>query len=120
MTYNRINLRTVNTRVRNLEVSFKDTPRLNVLNSENIRDNLMGIVTLPGTHLTLNLKGVCFIDSKAFDDLNHLSRVARNYNSVISLSNVESSVMELIDLVKKYRVLDIKAIKPIQKSAQVA
>lgn len=80
----------------------------------------MGIITHPGTHLTLNLSGVDFIDSKAFDDLNHLSRVARNYNSVIILSQVESSVMELIELVKKYSVFDIKAIRPVQKSANVA
>lgn len=114
MVYIRNIAKAVNTTVLNVEAGFIDTSRICISNSEEIKNNLIDIVSQPHTHLTLNLEEVVFIDSTAFRVLNSLNQVARKHNSSISLSNVNNAVMELINLVKKYSVFNIEIIRPQQ------
>lgn len=120
MSFTINNIRNVNTKIRNIEVGFKDTSRICILNTHEIKSGLINIIKTPGTHLILNLEGINFIDSQAFDDLNEISTVAKESNSLVALSNVSSSVMELIDLVKKYSAFEINTINTLPKRAKVA
>ncbi len=105
---------------RKVNVSFSRAHKLNVLNSKVIKSYLLNIVSHPGTSLIIDLKGIDFIDSEAFDTLNVVSRIAKSYNSEITLINVSDDILELIDLVRTYSVFDIKNIKSSNRKKIVA
>ncbi len=107
-----VNLQTKKKGNHEIEIGFDDTSRLSIINSSLIKKDLMTLVREPGTTLNLNMQGINFIDSSVFDALNHLSRVAKRNNSSVSLLNVEQPVLELIELVKKYWIFDIKCVIP--------
>ena len=97
--------------VREIHVSFRNHGNLTLLKYDYIRFALKELITSYGTKLIIDLTGVKFIDSTAFDTLNLLSRLGRKYNSSITLTGVESEVMEMIRLVKKYSVFDINHVQ---------
>lgn len=97
---------------REAHVSFRNHGNLALLKYDYIRFALKELITSSyGTKLIIDLTGVKFIDSTAFDTLNLLSRLGRRYNSSITLTGVEPEVMEMISLVKKYSVFDINHIQ---------
>lgn len=113
MKQGNFNFLTVKNKKKIAYVSFKRISKLSVLNCEILKHSLIDIVTMPGTVLEIDLSGIKFIDSSGFDLLNIVSRMARKYSSQVVLKNAGSEVMELIELVKKHAVLDIKNIQPV-------
>ena len=103
-----------------IEVSLNAISRLTVLNAESIKNRLMHIISNRGTVLFLNVEDLRFVDSKGFDILNQLSRVARKYNSKLTLVNVDHELMELISLVKQYGIFDIDEVIPQINEDKVA
>jgi anti-anti-sigma regulatory factor len=96
-----------------VQVSFRNHGNLALLKHDYILFTLKELITKAGTKLIIDLGGVKFIDSNGFDALNLLSRLGRKYNSTISLMNVEPEAMELIYLVRKYCVFDIKNVQEV-------
>ena len=103
-----------------IEVSLDSINRLSVLNANIIKPQLMNFVSNQGTTVLLNLNGLNFIDSTGFDCLNQVSRVARRHHSSLKLLNVESELIELINLVKEYAVFDIDSVIPVSREYKVA
>lgn len=93
------------------EASFRTTNKLTVLNSENIRLELLDIVTNRNTELELNLHGINFIDSSIIDTFNILYRMAKRFNSVVFMTHVSPDLMELIKLVRVHSVFDIRVVR---------
>jgi anti-anti-sigma regulatory factor len=98
---------------REVQVSFRNHGNLALLKHDYIKFTLKELITKKGTRVIIDLAGVKFIDSDAFDILNLLSRLGKKYDSTVSLTNVEPETMELITMVKKYCVFDISRIQEI-------
>ena len=97
---------------KNVMVSFKNTEKFTSLNMNIIRQYLTRIIRKRGTILETDLSGIRFIDSTGFDTLTLIYRLGKKYGSTIILKGVEIEVLEMIELVKKYQVFDIRRIKP--------
>lgn len=95
-----------------ISVTISNTQKINVLNSELIKKSLLKLVKIPGIRLAIDLSEINFIDSSGFDVLNFLALTAFKNKSSLELCEVNSSVIELIDLVRKYQKFQIRKIKP--------
>lgn len=82
-------------------LSFDNTSKFNVHNAKQVESELMEYVTKPSVNVTLNLNGIAFIDSSAFECLLNVLRKAKLNNTGFQLGNVSSEAMELI------RVMDL-------------
>lgn len=49
-----------------LVVKLKDSPRLNSLICEAVKEELLAFFNKPNTHVVFNLEGISFIDSSGF------------------------------------------------------
>lgn len=92
-----------------IEVSFSKTEKLSISNSGEIRNQILNILSKPGTQLTINMKGVRYIDSSGLSLLSYLGRMAKIRKSGIRLSNINPTILELIDLVKENSVFEIES-----------
>jgi len=95
-----------------VSVSFGTEEKSSALKMDIVRKQLIKIISRRGTHLELDLAGIRFIDSDGFDTLNLIHRLGKKYGSTLTLKGVESEVLEMIDLLKKYHVFHIQQIKP--------
>ena len=93
-------------------VRFVSKDKSTALKMDNIRKQLIKIISKRGTNLVLDLEGIRFIDSAGFDTLNLIHRLGKKYQSTLTLTGVEIEVLEMIDLLKKYHVFHIQQIKP--------
>jgi len=96
-----------------VSVSFMNTDKLTGLNIQMIRQVLIKLICKHGTHLELDFSGIRFMDGDGFDTLNLIHRLGKKYGSIVTLKGVETEVLEMIDLVKKYHVFHIHQIKPV-------
>ena len=83
------------------------------LNHEVLKEYMKKIVCAGNTHLEIDLSGVHNIDNEWFDTFNFLSRLAKKYGSQVTLTGVESEVMEIIELIRKYYFFDIREVQPV-------
>ena len=91
---------------KNVYVSFDRINKLNLLISEDVKASLFNIIKVPRTNLILNLNSIKFIDSTGFKMLNFIARISRSYGSCLNLTNISDEIMELIDLYKKFNMLE--------------
>ena len=106
---------------RNVYVSFEHIYKLNLLISEDIKVDLFNIIKVPRTNLILNLNSIKFIDSTGFKMLNFIARVSRIYGSCFNITSVSDEIMELINLYKKFNILEnINIDKPSVRNRAVA
>ncbi len=101
-----INFLIVRQHRRNVHVSFRQADKLNLLISEDVKVTLFNIIRVPRTNLILNLDNIKFIDSTGFKMLNFIARVSRIYGSSLNLTNISDEIMELINLYKKFNMLE--------------
>ncbi len=106
-----INFLIVKQNRRNIHVSFENIDKLNILVSEKVKDYLFNIIKSPRTNLILNMENIKFIDSSGFGVLNFIARVSRTFGSYFTLSNVSDDLLELINLYRKFNILEINKIE---------
>ena len=97
----------------NTELKIKTPESISMMSAQVLRNFIKGLITTRNTHLEIDLSGIHSIDNEWFDTFNFLSRLARKYGSSITLVGVESDVMEIIDLIRKYYFFDIRAVEPV-------
>lgn len=83
---------------RQIELSFRDIQRINVLNHREIKNRVKNFLFENEKNVILNLKGICFIDTSGFNCLLDLIKTSRKYNTHFYLSNVSAELDELIQL----------------------
>ena len=89
------------------KLSFREEDKFNVYNAKEVEHELMEFVTKPSAHVTLNLNGVEFIDSSAFESLLRVLRNAKINNTEFQLANISEGAMELIKLMQLENVFNI-------------
>ena len=102
-----LNYLTVKKQGRNIHLSFNCINKINFIITENLKRDLFNFVKKPRTNLILNLYGIKFIDSEGFSALNLISKVSRNFGSTFTLVNINSEVMELFELARKFTHFNI-------------
>lgn len=101
-----INFLVVKQNRRNVYVSFENIDKLNLIITEDVKTSLFNFIKVPRTNLILNLDSIKFIDSTGFKMLNFIARVSRIYGSCLNLTNISDEIMELINLYKKFNMLE--------------
>ena len=107
-------------KVNSIEVRPDGITKLTILNIANIKKSLLEIIAHKNTRVYLNLNSLSFIDSSAIECLNQISRIAQLNHSALILTGVSQELMELINLVKQYSILDINEIEPSTVKTKVA
>jgi ABC-type transporter Mla MlaB component len=97
------------------KISFKNTLVLNEHYLTNIKNQIIDFALMQNMVIEIDLQGIRFIDNSIVDLFNLVSRVGRRRNSRIVLINVNRELIELLDLIKIYSVLDIREIIPETK-----
>lgn len=87
--------------------SFFNMTRLNILNSKEVEQQLLPLVSQSGSILTLNLNGIKFVDSAGFETLLSLYKTAKVNNSNLKLINLSDELVELIKLVELDHVFQL-------------
>jgi len=87
--------------------SFFNMNRLNILNSKEVEQQLLPLVSQKESNLTLNLSGIKFVDSAGFETLLSLYKTAQINNSSLRLINVSEELIELIKLVELDHVFQL-------------
>lgn len=90
------------------KLSFNNTDKFNVYNAKEVESELMEYVQKPKVRVTLNLNGVDFIDSSAFESLLRVLRNAKINDTEFQLSNITQDAMELIKVMQLENVFNIK------------
>ena len=98
-----INFLIVKQNRRRITVSFENIDKLNILISEEIKNNLFSIIKVPRTSLILDLDNIKFIDTSGFEVINFIAKVSRTFGSFFTLSNVSDELMELINVYRKFK-----------------
>lgn len=101
-----INFLIVKQNRRTVTVSFENIDKLNILISEEIKNNLFNIIKVPRTNLILDLKSIKFIDTSGFEVINFIAKVSRTFGSFFTLSNVSDELIELINVYRKFNMLE--------------
>lgn len=90
------------------KLSFKETDKFSVNNAKEVEKELMEYVQKPKARVTLNLNGVHFIDSSAFESLLRVLRNAKINNTQFQLTNITEDAMEQIKFMQLENVFNIK------------
>jgi anti-anti-sigma factor len=88
-------------------LSFQNTKRFNVHNAKQVENELMDYISKPSSHVTLNMEGVSFIDSTAFECLLNIQRNAKIYNTDFRLGKVSEEVLDIIKIMQLDNVFKI-------------
>jgi anti-anti-sigma factor len=80
--------------------SFYKISRLNVLNSDDIKLQLLPIVSKSESSLTIDFTGIKFIDSSGFETLLSLHKIAKANNTELKLTNLSNELLQLVNLIK--------------------
>jgi len=87
--------------------SFFNMSKLNILNSKEIEQQLLPLVSQKGSNLTLNFSGIRFVDSSGFETLLGLYKTAAISGSDLKLINLSDELVELIKLVELDKVFQL-------------
>lgn len=79
-------------------ISIFNAKRLNILISEDAKSQIMEFMAIPNSKISLNLSGVHFIDSAAFEMLREVNELAKVKNCQFQLINLSDETNELVDL----------------------
>jgi anti-anti-sigma factor len=90
------------------KLSFNNTDKFNVYNAKEVENELMEYVQKPKVRVSLNLNGVDFIDSSAFESLLRVLRNAKINDTEFQLTNITRDAMELIKVMQLENVFNIK------------
>jgi len=90
-----------------LVVSLKETPRLNALIVEAVKEQLLELFNKPSTRVVFNLKGITYIDSSGFGVFLSAIKAANNNYGQFKICNVNPEVMELFKLLQLHHVFEI-------------
>lgn len=90
-----------------LVVSLKETPRLNSLIVEAVKDKLLELFNKPNTRVVFDLKGITYIDSSGFGVFLSAIKAANNNYGQFKICNVHPEVMELFKLLQLHHVFEI-------------
>ena len=93
-------------------VSFHKTRRLNTLISEPLREELLKLVSKPGTEVVLSMDGINFIDSSGFETIMAVVERSNRAGSRFRICDVSQEVYELLRLMKLNFVFEIH---PVQR-----
>jgi anti-sigma B factor antagonist len=100
-----------------LVVSLKETPRLNALIAEAVKEQLLEFFNKPNTRVVFDLKGITFIDSSGFGVFLSAIKAANNNYGQFKICNVSPEVMELFKLLQLHHVFEIyDELKPCLES----
>jgi anti-anti-sigma factor len=98
----------VNQRQNYYYLSFQDTKKFNVYNARQVEHELMEYICKPSSHVTLNMEGVTFIDSTAFECLLNIQRNAKLNETDFSLGKVSEEVLDIIKIMQLDNVFNIR------------
>jgi anti-sigma B factor antagonist len=87
-------------------ISF-NIDRINALNVEKIRPDLLRLFDLPYTKAVIDLAGVHYLDSTGFAMFLHLLRVARSNYGIFRLCGLTPRAKELFELLQLHSAIDI-------------
>ena len=90
-----------------LVVSLRDTPRLNALITEAVKEQLLEFFNKPNTRVAFDLKGITYIDSSGFGVFLSAIKAANNNYGQFKICNVHPEVMELFKLLQLHHVFEI-------------
>ncbi|WP_291856831.1 STAS domain-containing protein [Marinilabilia sp.] len=85
-----------------------DTDRLNATIAAGVKEQLNMNLHDQGTHFTLNLQNIKFIDSTGIGVLISALKTARQNNGDFYLTNIAKEVMDLLTLMKLDQVFDFE------------
>ena len=86
--------------------AFDNYDRFNAVISQEIKDKLNSLL-IPESKLILDLDGVLFVDSSGFGAMLSVFRNSKKNNSHFRICNIDSKVMELVNLMKLNHVFHI-------------
>jgi len=90
-----------------LVVSLKETPRLNALIVEAVKEQLLELFNKPNTRVVFDLKGITYIDSSGFGVFLSAIKAANNNYGQFKICNVHPEVMELFKLLHLHHLFEI-------------
>ena len=90
-------------------IDFNGQERLNINNANAIKKELLPIIMKSGNSLTIDFKGVVFVDSSGFQVLIALLKAAELFNSDLEIINVSEDLKELFDLLSLSDAFEIAA-----------
>ena len=73
--------------------------RIDIQNIEKLRRMVFQVLRNPCHKITLDIKGVKFIDSTSFAIIDELIEISERHNIFFTFSNIDPEVKELFDLV---------------------
>jgi anti-anti-sigma factor len=88
-------------------LTFHDTSKFNVHNAKQVEKELMEYISKPSSHVTLNLDGVSFVDSSAFECLLNIQRNAKIWNTDFRLGHVSDDVLDIIKVMQLDNIFNI-------------
>lgn len=94
-------------KVDGIEVLSFTTDRINALNVDDIRPDILRMFDLPYTKVVIDLGGVDLLDSTAFAMILHSMRVARSNYCTIRLCGLTPRARELFELLQLHTALEI-------------
>ncbi len=89
------------------QVSLRKTSRINTLIADTIREELTGIVSVPGRTVIFSMQGIKFIDSNGFEAILTIVKRSQDSGSIFKICDVSEEVYELIKLMKLNVVFEI-------------
>lgn len=76
-------------------------------NAARVRDEIRAALAPSTTRLDLDLSGMTFLDSSGLGALIALHKTMRSQNGVLRLLRPEPNVLQILELTRLHRVLDI-------------
>jgi anti-sigma B factor antagonist len=87
---------------------FKGENRLNAVHSEMVKEKLNEFLSTPNSKLVLDFSEINFIDSSGFSALLSALRTSKENQSDLKFCNINTDVMELIELMQLDTIFDIQ------------
>ncbi len=91
----------------NYKVSFESNSKLNILNSKDVENELIDIVKIENSLLTVDLSNIKFIDSSGFETLLNLYKISIINDSNIQLIKTSKELIELFELVELNNIFEL-------------
>ena len=88
-------------------VSFFNTKRFNSLIAYQVKPKISALISSPNSEVIFNFNGINFIDTVGFSILMELNEEANSQGSILSISNINEDVRELISLMKLEQTLKV-------------
>ncbi len=87
--------------------TFNNTNRINAVYTDEVKAELLKIANQK-KDITIDLKGISFIDSTGFDTIVAIARTAQENNTELNIVNLSKEVSELFELMKLDTILNLE------------